>query len=66
MYDPLSMPQELLKAHAALDKAFDVAHSYKNSNDDTERETFLFELRQQITSLLSTTPVKKTRKNVVV
>ncbi len=62
LYDPLSMPPELVKAHAALDKAVDAAYQYKNGKDDAARVAFLFERYQQFTSLLPATPAKKSRK----
>lgn len=62
LYDPLSMPPELVKAHAALDKAVDAAYTYKGGKDDAARVAFLFERYQQLTSLLPAAPVKKTSK----
>ncbi len=62
LYDPLTMPANLLKAHQALDKAVDAAYGYKgaatNTNSDAARVAFLFERYQQITSLL---PAIKTK-----
>ena len=60
LYDPLTMPADLLKAHQALDKAVDAAYGYKpglskaggGANTDAARVAFLFECYQQITSLL--------------
>jgi len=52
LYDPLSMPPELVKAHASLDKAVDTAYQYKGNKDDAARVAFLFERYQQLTSLL--------------
>lgn len=63
LYDPLSMPPELVKAHAALDKAVDAAYQYKGGKDDASRVAFLFERYQQLTSLLPAVPVKKARKS---
>lgn len=59
LYDPLTMPANLLKAHQALDKAVDAAYGYKGAQTDAARVAFLFELYQKITSLL---PVDKTKK----
>jgi hypothetical protein len=56
------MPPELVKAHAALDKAVDAAYQYKGGKDDAARVAFLFERYQQLTSLLPATPTKKARK----
>ncbi len=60
LYDPLTMPANLLKAHQALDKAVDAAYGYKpglskvdgGANTDAARVAFLFERYQQLTSLL--------------
>ena len=64
LYDPLSMPPELLKAHqkldAAVDKAYEASGGKKSYKSDAERVAFLFELYQQYTSLLPT-ETKKTK-----
>ncbi|MEY3884699.1 MAG: hypothetical protein RIS87_474, partial [Pseudomonadota bacterium] len=52
LYDPLTMPANLLKAHQQLDKAVDAAYNYKGANTDAARVAFLFERYQAITSLL--------------
>ena len=68
LYDPLTMPTNLLKAHQALDKAVDAAYGYKgvanHSSGDAARVAFLFERYQQITSLLPAlnTKAKKVTK----
>ncbi|MEQ1835138.1 MAG: DNA methyltransferase [Candidatus Nitrotoga sp.] len=62
LYDPLSMPPELVKAHEALDKAVDAAYQYKGGKDDAARVAFLFERYQQLTSLLPAVTAKKIRK----
>jgi hypothetical protein len=65
LYDPLTMPANLLKAHQALDKAVDAAYGYKGANTDAARVAFLFERYQAITSLLpSMAKVKKARKSM--
>lgn len=61
LYDPLSMPSELMKAHQALDRAVDAAYERKSFATDAERVAFLFELYQKYTSLLPTTS-KQSRK----
>jgi hypothetical protein len=61
LYDPLTMPVELIKAHEANDKAVDAAYGYKGNKDDTSRVAFLFKLYEQATSLLPVTPTKKGR-----
>ena len=70
LYDPLTMPPALLKAHQKLDAAVDAAYQpsggKKTYASDAERVAFLFELYQRITSLLPAPApapaVKKTRK----
>ncbi|MDO9235597.1 MAG: class I SAM-dependent DNA methyltransferase [Aquabacterium sp.] len=66
LYDPLTMPPELLKAHqkldAAVDKAYEASGGKKSYKSDAERVAFLFELYQKYTSLLPATPVKGKRK----
>ncbi|MDD5342846.1 MAG: hypothetical protein PHW12_00335 [Smithella sp.] len=53
LYDPLTMPIDLLKAHQALDKAVDAAYGKKEFNSEGERVAFLFELYQKyLTPLL--------------
>jgi len=67
LYDPLTMPANLLKAHQALDKAVDAAYGYKGANTDAARVAFLFALYQTITSLLPAEKAvkKKITKNKV-
>jgi hypothetical protein len=66
LYDPLTMPPALLKAHQKLDTAVDAAYQpsggKKSYASDAERVAFLFELYQRITSLLPVPAVKKSRK----
>ena len=52
LYDPLTMPPELTKAHQALDRVVDAAYGKRTFASDAERVAFLFELYQQYTSLL--------------
>jgi type I restriction-modification system DNA methylase subunit len=63
LYDPLTMPPALLKAHQKLDAAVDAAYQpsggKKSYASDAERVAFLFDLYQRITSLL---PVKAASK----
>lgn len=52
LYDPLTMPPALVKAHQTLDKAVDAAYipsgGKKAWASDAERVTFLFELYQRL------------------
>ena len=56
LYDRLTMPVPLLKAHqkldAAVDKAYQLCGGKKSYASDAERVAFLFERYQQLTSLL--------------
>ncbi|MCW5614502.1 MAG: hypothetical protein KIT32_05245, partial [Rhodocyclaceae bacterium] len=70
LYDPLTMPPALVKAHATLDKAVDAAYLAAEKaatrkplklDTDAERVAFLFERYQALTSLLPTDKPKKTR-----
>ncbi|MGO1344642.1 class I SAM-dependent DNA methyltransferase [Chromohalobacter japonicus] len=47
LYDPLSMPAELRKAHEANDKAVDAAYGRRKFKGEAERVAFLFELYQE-------------------
>ncbi len=59
LYDPLTMPPNLVKAHQALDAAVDAAYGRKGFRNDAERVAFLFELYQKYTSLLPATATPK-------
>ncbi|MCL4682293.1 MAG: N-6 DNA methylase [Rhodocyclaceae bacterium] len=59
LYDPLAMPPELRRAHAALDRAVDAAYGKKGFAADAERVAFLFDLYRQYTSLL---PAEKAKR----
>jgi hypothetical protein len=67
LYDPLTMPPALLKAHQKLDTAVDVAYQpsggKKSYASDAERMAFLFELYQRITSFLPEPVGKKKSKS---
>ena len=65
LYDPLTMPPALLRAHqrldAAVDKAYQAAGGPKAYAGDAERVAFLFTLYQCITSLLPAASSKPAR-----
>ena len=61
LYDPLSMPHELVKAHQQLDKAVDAAYG-KNFKNEAERVAHLFELYQQLNAPLVQAEKVKKRK----
>ena len=52
LYDPLTMPAALTKAHRKLDTTVDAAYAKRKFTGDSNRVAFLFELYQQITSPL--------------
>ena len=60
LYDPLTMPPALLKAHQQLDKAVDAAYGKTNFQTEAQRVAFLFELYQKYTSLFA--PEKPKRR----
>lgn len=62
LYDPLSMPAELVKAHAALDKAVDAAYGYKGGKDDASRVAYLFGLYQRLAAPLDAVPAPTRRR----
>jgi hypothetical protein len=62
LYDPLTMPAELRKAHQAVDKAVDAAYGYKGGKDDAARVAYLFGLYEKYTSLLPAQASKSKRR----
>jgi len=66
LYDPLTMPPALVKAHQKLDAAVDAAYALsggkKTWKNDAERVAYLFELYQRYTSLLPTEKAKPKRR----
>lgn len=72
LYDPLSMPPVLVKAHQQLDKAVDAAYIAAEKSagrkvpkltTDAERVAFLFERYQALTSLLPVATANKPRRS---
>ncbi|NCT68127.1 MAG: class I SAM-dependent DNA methyltransferase [Rhodanobacteraceae bacterium] len=70
LYDPLTMPPALVKAHQALDRAVDAAYVAAEKaagrkapklGSDAERVAFLFERYQALTSLLPAAKPKRAR-----
>ena len=63
LYDPLTMPPALVKAHQALDKAVDLAYRPQPFTNEAKRMEFLFDLYEKYTAgLFKTEKPKKTRK----
>lgn len=52
LYDPLTMPPELVRAHQTLDRAVDAAYGKTAFKSEAERVAFLFERYQQLTAPL--------------
>ena len=48
LYDPLTMPAELTKAHAALDRAVDKCYRSRPFIDELNRMQFLFALYEEL------------------
>jgi len=64
LYDPLTMPPLLLKAHQTLDRAVDAAYGKTNFKTEAERVAFLFELYQKYTSLFAPEKPKRRKKGM--
>jgi hypothetical protein len=62
LYDPLSMPAELLRAHEELDRAVEKCYRSEPFHSDRERVEFLFSLYEKLTAPLL--PVKKRSRSV--
>lgn len=66
LYDPVSMPPALHKAHqkldAAVDKAYEANGGKKTWANDAERVAFLFQLYEQATSALIANTKPKRRR----
>ena len=67
LYDPLTMPPSLVKAHQELDKAVDLAYRPQPFPSEAKRMEFLFELYEKYTANLFTkekvkAPKKRTGK----
>lgn len=63
LYDPLTMPPALVKAHNELDKAVDLAYRPQAFTSEANRMFFLFELYEKYTAdLFTKEKVKKNKK----
>ena len=62
LYDPLSMPARLAKAHTELDRAVDACYRDKPFHSDRERVEFLFELYEKLTAPLTAGLDKKPKR----
>jgi hypothetical protein len=59
LYDSLTMPPALIKAHNDLDKAVDLAYRSQPFTSEANRMVYLFELYEKYTADLFTTEKKK-------
>jgi hypothetical protein len=63
LYDPLTMPPALIKAHNELDKVVDFVYRPQAFTSEANRVEFLFELYEKYTAdLFTKVKAKKTRK----
>lgn len=62
LYDPLSMPPALVKAHNELDKSVDLAYRSQPFTSEANRMEFLFELYEKYTADLFTKEKPKKKK----
>ncbi|MBP7553257.1 MAG: hypothetical protein KA885_07505 [Spirochaetes bacterium] len=51
LYDPLTMPKDLLDAHKRLDKAVDLCYRSQPFVNELARLEFLFDLYEKYTSM---------------
>jgi hypothetical protein len=63
LYDPVTMPPALVKAHQALDRAVDAAYGRRTFATDADRVAFLFDRYQHLTSLLPPDKPRAPRKS---
>ncbi|MFZ4477151.1 MAG: type IIL restriction-modification enzyme MmeI, partial [Saprospiraceae bacterium] len=63
LYDPLTMPPDLVKAHQALDKAVDLCYRSQAFTSELNRIEFLFGLYEQYTAPMFGGGEKKGKKN---
>ena len=64
LYDPLSMPPALARAHAELDRAVDLCYRPEKFESDRQRVEYLFALYEKLTApLLPAAKAKKSRRN---
>jgi hypothetical protein len=61
LYDPVSMPARLVRAHADLSRAVDACYRTKLFHGDLERVEFLLGLHRELTHTLIDTPSSRRR-----
>ena len=62
LYDPLTIPPKLLKAHQALDKAVDLCYRSQPFTSETARIEFLFNLYNEYNEPICSVAEKKKKK----
>ena len=62
LYDPLAMPPELAKAHAALDRAVEKCYRPEPFQSDRERVEFLFALYEKLAAPLALAEKKPSKR----
>lgn len=62
LYDPLTMPGDLLKAHQALDKAVDKCYRGAKFESERERVEYLFAMYERLVSPLAITEAPKKKR----
>jgi hypothetical protein len=62
LYDPLSMPPDLVKAHNSLDKAVDKCYRSQPFTSELNRLEFLFNMYEEYTAGLLTVVKKKNKR----
>lgn len=62
LYDPLTMPKDLLDAHRANDEAVDACYGKQRFKNELERLEFLFDLYRKYTEPLTVIEETETRK----
>lgn len=62
LYNPETMPADLVKAHSELDRAVDACYGKKSFTSELERMEFLFNLYEQYTTPLAMAIKKKKRQ----
>jgi hypothetical protein len=62
LYDPNTMPPDLLKAHQTLDKAVDTCYRKAAFSTELERVSYLFELYKQLVTPLANSLAPKAEK----
>jgi hypothetical protein len=64
LYDPLTMPPDLIKAHQKLDKAVDLCYRPQPFPSELNRIEYLFELYEKLTApLLPTAKQQRTKRS---